>query len=85
MARSRSSARALREFGARVRAFRKELGLSQERLAHDAGIHPTYLSSVERGERNVALINLLRLARALGVDPADLVEGLDAQGIGRGH
>lgn len=63
----------LREFGDRVRARRLDAGLSQEALAEQAGLHRTYVGSIERGERNVALVNIVRLARALGVDPADLV------------
>ena len=45
-------------------------------LAERAGLHFTYVSSVERGERNVSLENIVRLAHALEVDPADLVTGL---------
>ena len=66
----------LREFGARVRERRKECGLSQEELAHKSGMHRTYVSSVERGERNIALVNIIALAAALGVDTGDLVAGL---------
>ena len=60
-------------FGRRLRELRKERGLSQEELAFRAGLHRTYVSSAERGERNVALINIERLARALGVDMCDLI------------
>ena len=66
----------LREFGARVRERRKECGLSQEELAHQSGMHRTYVSSVERGERNIALVNIVALAGALGVDAGSLVGGL---------
>lgn len=64
------------ELGKRVRSFRLERGMSQERLAELAKIHRTYVGSLERGERNVALINIVRLAMALEVDPAQLVSGL---------
>jgi transcriptional regulator with XRE-family HTH domain len=64
--------------GTRVRDRRLELGLSQERLALAAGLHPTYVSSVEGGQRNISTLNLLRLASALDLDPADLIEGLKA-------
>ncbi|WP_035812702.1 helix-turn-helix domain-containing protein [Jiangella gansuensis] len=60
-------------FGRRVRELRKELGLSQEELADRADLHRTYVGSIERGERNVALINIHRLARALHVSPRDLL------------
>jgi len=66
----------LRAFGDRVRSRREALGLSQERLAELAGLHRNYVGSLERGERNVALVNITKLATALGVDPAELVGGL---------
>lgn len=66
----------LREFGRRVRARRMALGLSQEELAERAGLHRTYISSLEQGRRNVAVHNVVRLAEALDLDPADLVAGL---------
>lgn len=56
-----------------VLGFRQAAGLSQEALAHRAGLHRTYVSSVERGQRNVSLENIFALARALGVQAADLV------------
>lgn len=64
------------QFADRVREARKRLGISQEQLAHLAGMHRTYVSSVERGERNISLLNLLSLAGVLGVDAGDLVTGL---------
>jgi transcriptional regulator with XRE-family HTH domain len=64
------------QFGARVRAARNRLGISQEELADRARIDRTYLSGIERGRRNVALVNLVRLATALDTDPGALVEGL---------
>jgi transcriptional regulator with XRE-family HTH domain len=64
------------EFGRRVRSHRQALGLTQEGLAERAGLHWTYVGSVERGERNLSLLNVLRLAKALKIDPADLVSGL---------
>jgi transcriptional regulator with XRE-family HTH domain len=63
-----------RVFGERIRTLRQDRGLSQERLAEIAGVHRTYLSSVERGERNVSLDNIYAIAGALGVPPADLFE-----------
>jgi transcriptional regulator with XRE-family HTH domain len=60
-------------FGARVREIRLTRGVSQERLAEQAGLHRTYVSSIERGERNVSLLNIERLARALGVPMRELM------------
>lgn len=64
------------EFGRRVRRTRQKLGWTLEELAEEAGMHWTYIGSVERGERNVSLINIVRLARALGIGPEELVRGL---------
>lgn len=60
-------------FGKRLREIRQANGVSQERLAELAGLHRTYVSSVERGERNISLLNIDRLASALKVSPADLM------------
>jgi len=54
-----------------------KLGISQEELAHRAGLHRTYVGSVERGQRNVAVVNIAKLARALGCRPSELLEGID--------
>jgi transcriptional regulator with XRE-family HTH domain len=62
----------LKRFGDRVRALRTRSGLSQEALAAKAGIHRTYMGGVERGERNICLKNIIRLAEALAVHPRDL-------------
>lgn len=64
------------EFGARVRRRRLELGLSQEALADRSDMHWTFVGQVERGQRNISLHNILRVAEALDVDPGVLVEGL---------
>jgi transcriptional regulator with XRE-family HTH domain len=60
-------------FGKEVRRRRLELSLTQESLAELAGLHPTYLGSVERGERNISLENIISLARALKCSPRDLM------------
>ncbi len=62
----------LAHFGKRVRTLRERLGLSQEELADKAGIHRTYIGGVERGERNLGLKNVFRIAKALGVTVTDL-------------
>ncbi|MEU5428241.1 helix-turn-helix transcriptional regulator [Streptomyces olivoreticuli] len=69
---------AAQTFGSRVRARREELGKSQEALADDCGLHWTYVGQVERGRRNISLHNILKLAEALKIDPAELVRGLRA-------
>jgi transcriptional regulator with XRE-family HTH domain len=56
-----------------LRTRRKDRGISQEELADLAGLHRTYVGSVERGERNVSIDNIERLAGALGLDVMDLV------------
>ena len=61
---------ATHEFGIRVRLQRRTLGFSQEVLAAAAGLHWTYVGQVERGERNLTLHNICKLAQALEVDPA---------------
>lgn len=53
--------------------YRERAGLSQEALAHVCGLHRTYIGSVERGERNVSLLNIHVLAKALNVSAADLI------------
>lgn len=64
----------LRQFGARVRELRLKIGWSQERLAHECQLDRSYIGSVERGERNVSLVNIHKIARALGVAPSKLLE-----------
>lgn len=65
-----------KKLGSNVRKYRDALGLSQEELADRCGLHRTYVGSVERGERNVSLENIVLLARALNESPAALLEGL---------
>ncbi|MFQ5801330.1 MAG: helix-turn-helix domain-containing protein [Candidatus Methylomirabilales bacterium] len=62
-------------FGKAVRARRLALGLSQEELADRAGLDRTYVSGVERGRRNITLLNIHALARALETSPAALLKG----------
>jgi len=70
---------ALRLFGARVRELRHERGYSQERLAELAGLHRNYVGDVERGVRNAGLLNVLHLANALDVLPAELLRPFSKQ------
>jgi transcriptional regulator with XRE-family HTH domain len=65
-------------FSTNLRAARLRKGLTQEELASLAGLHRTYVGSAERGERNVTLESVERLARALEVPPSDLLSGEDA-------
>jgi transcriptional regulator with XRE-family HTH domain len=65
-----------RVFGERVRARRKALGWSLEQLGEHAGMHWTYVGSVERGERNISLLNIVRIAAALEVDAGELMQSL---------
>lgn len=60
-------------FGHRLKALRTSKGWSQEDLALEAGLHRTYIGGIERGERNVSLRNIHRLAEALGVTPDQLL------------
>ncbi len=59
-------------FGLRLRELRRARSLSQEELAARSGLHTTYLSGIERGHRNVSLLNIYRLADALAVNPEEL-------------
>ncbi|WP_435084728.1 helix-turn-helix domain-containing protein [Gordonia hongkongensis] len=69
--------------GRNLRRYRLERGYSQEAFADFMGVHRTYMGGVERGERNLTLQTLERIADYLGIDPVDLlVEQADAT---RGH
>lgn len=62
-----------RAFGERLRGIRHETGLSQEALALACELDRTYIGGIERGERNVSLINICRIAQALGITPKELM------------
>lgn len=62
-------------FGQQVRRLRQAKGFSQEELAERCGLHRTYVGAVERGERNLSLQSMARLAKALDADIADFFVG----------
>ena len=66
-------------FGRTVRRLRQSRGLSQEKLAELAGIHRTYIGDVERGQRNIALVNMTRIAKALGISLSRLISGMEKE------
>ena len=74
MSADRASTDPQTSFGSRVRELRLARQLSQEELAERAGLHRNYVGGVERGERNIALVNIHRIAEALGVRPGELFE-----------
>ena len=65
--------KASKAFGRRVREIRKKAGLSQEALALAADLDRSYVGQVERGEKNISLSNIWRLAAALGIEPSALL------------
>ncbi|MBN2136808.1 MAG: helix-turn-helix transcriptional regulator [Sedimentisphaerales bacterium] len=71
-----------KEVGFRIRCLREERGWSQEELGQRAGLHRTYIGHVERGEKNLGIENLEKIAKALGVRARNLVDfdSLDDQG-----
>ena len=70
----RSETQIQKRFGARLREIRKQKGLSQESLALGCDLDRTYIGGVERGERNISLVNIHRIARALGVQVNQLFD-----------
>jgi transcriptional regulator with XRE-family HTH domain len=77
MAYTKSDKSLLTAFGRRVRELRQARGISQEKLADRSGLHRTYLGGIERGERNVSLLNLQKVARALEVSLSTLMAPSD--------
>lgn len=66
----------LKVFGANARRLRHKRKLSQEQLAELSGLHPNYIGGIERGERNLSLVNIVRLSRALKCRMGDLFAGV---------
>ncbi len=64
------------KFGKRIREVRVKRGLSQEALADIANVHRTYIGMVERAEKNITLLNIQKLAKALKIDIKDLFDGI---------
>ena len=64
-----------RRVGANLRAYRQAKGLSQEAFADLVGVHRTYMGGLERGERNITLRSLERMAEIIGVNPLRLLDG----------
>lgn len=62
------------KFGERVRDLRKEQGLSQEQLAHVADLHRTYIGMIERAEKNITLLNIEKIAKALNIQVYKLLQ-----------
>ena len=63
-----------KQLGEKVRKLRKKLGISQEELGFRAGVHRTYIGSIERAEQNVSIDTIHKIAKALKVSPKDLLE-----------
>jgi len=65
-----------RILGEAIRTHRKHVGLSQEKLAERAELHPVYISAVERGVKTISVDALLRITKALGIRLRDLIQDL---------
>ena len=72
----------LSALGAAIRTLRHEQGIPQDELAHRSGVHRTYMGDVERGERNLAFANLLKICRGLDVTLTELAAEYDRQRTG---
>jgi transcriptional regulator with XRE-family HTH domain len=74
-----------RAFGEAVRRLRTSQSISQEKLAELAGIHRTYIGDVERGKRNIALLNMVKIAGALGLHLSELIVDMEQSNDRRRH
>ena len=68
---------ALIQFGKRVARLRQGRAMSQEELATEAGVHRTYIGMIERGEKNITILTMLRVTTALDVKLSDLLEDFE--------
>ena len=68
-----SDKKAQKQLGKVIREKRKLLGYSQEAFASECGVHRTYMGAVERGERNISLMNIVRIANNLNLLPSELL------------
>jgi len=66
-----------KQLGENIKEFRQKAQLSQEQLADLAFLHRTYIGSVERGERNISLENIVQIANALNITPSELMKGIN--------
>lgn len=66
----------IKEFGKVVQKLRKERGITQEELSFRAGLHRTYIGMIDRGEKNITLANIEKVANALNVSLKELFDGL---------
>lgn len=66
-----------KKFGENMKFHRHEQRLSKEELADKCSLHRTYISSVERGERNISLENIVLISRALNITPVELLRGIE--------
>ena len=82
--RAAADAAALLRFGAGLRRTREGAGLTQAQLGERADLHVTYISGIERGQRNVSLLNLLALAAAMEIAPSALLACMDGSPGERG-
>ena len=61
-----------KQLGVKIRALRRKRGISQEELGFKSKLHRTYIGSIERGEQNISIDNIHKIAKALGVSPKEL-------------
>lgn len=67
----------VKQFGERVKYYRKSKGLSQEKLSEYCELHPTYIGQIERGEKNASLETIMRICKGLEISPENLFEKLE--------